>query len=183
MAETEQTKVCPLCAETIKAAAKVCPCCHHWQKKWSLRNPQTRQSIGAILSLIVIFGAIMGVGYFFDYLLGPKRDFAQYQSQVIVMNSATSYGIVDSNLMVSVVGVITNQSTFGWKDIGVEAQFYNKDGKLIDVIQAEGEFGILTILPHSEASFKIQSRATQKETDYQTTKVFVRTGKDINSWP
>jgi hypothetical protein len=40
MAENESTKVCPHCAEIIKAAAKVCPHCRYWQKKWSLYNPK-----------------------------------------------------------------------------------------------------------------------------------------------
>jgi hypothetical protein len=184
MAETEPTKVCPLCAETIKAAAKVCPYCRYWQKKWSPRNPQTMQSISAILAAVLIFGSMIGVGYFFDYLMGPKRDFAQYRNQVTVVNSATSFRIANSNLTVSVVGVITNQSMFGWKDIGMEAQFFDANDKLIDAIQAEGEYRGLDVLPHSEAAFKIEGRASHKEQEYHSTKVFVRTGKDIHSsWP
>jgi hypothetical protein len=180
MAEIEQTKVCPLCAETIKAAAKVCPHCRHWQKKWSLRNPQTMQSMGAVLFLVLICSGIVGMGCFYDYLFGPKRDFAQYQSQVSVVSSETSFHTSDSNLMVSVIGVLTNQSDFGWKDIGVEAQLFDSNGKMIDVIEAAGNYRELTILPHSEASFKIEGRAINVEQHYKSSKVFVRTGRDIN---
>ena len=183
LAETEQTKVCPLCAETIKAAATVCPYCRHWQKKWSLQNPQTMQSINAVLVFIMFFAMICGLGYFLDNLIEPKHDFAQYQDQVAVVDSETSFHVVDSNLMVAVVGVITNQSPFGWKGIGIEAQFFNGDGKLIDVIQAEGEYNGFEILPRSEASFRVDRRAVRKEQEYTSTKVFVRTGKDINAWP
>jgi len=184
MAETEQTKVCPLCAETIKAAAKVCPHCHYWQKKWSLRNPRTMQSTSAILMAIVMFGGIVGLGYFFEHLLGPKRDFAQYQDDVRVVNSETNFRTVESNLLVSVVGVLTNQSDFGWKHVGVEAQFFDGNSNLIDVIEAQGEYySGLEILPRSEASFKIEGHATHKEQDYKSTKVFVRTGEDIHTFP
>jgi hypothetical protein len=183
MAETEQTKVCPLCAETIKAAAKVCPHCHSWQKKWSLQNPRTMQSISAVFALIFIFGTVCGLGYFLDHLIEPKHDFAQYQDQVTVVESETSFHVVDSNLMVAVVGVITNQSPFGWKELGMEAQFFNGDGKLIDVIQEEGEYNGFEIQPRSEAAFRIDRRAIRKEQEYKSTRVFVRTGKDISAWP
>ena len=183
MSETEQTKVCPLCAETIKAAAKVCPHCRFWQKKWSLQNPQTIQSIGAILVVILITAAIMGLGIFFDHLVGPKRDFAPYQSQITVVSSATSFRMVGSNLMVSVVGIVTNQGEFGWKDLGLEAQLFDKDGKLIDLIPADGDYRGITVFPHSEAGFKIESKATKNEPDYATHQVYVRGAKDIKAWP
>jgi hypothetical protein len=130
MAEIEQTKVCPHCAETIKAAAKVCPHCCYWQNKWSLQNPQ----IGFVSIVIMMIVAITWFDSQFD-----KRDFAPYQNQITVVNSETSFRMVSSNLTVSVIGVITNQSDFGWKEIAIEAQFFDGNGKMIDVIQAQGE--------------------------------------------
>jgi hypothetical protein len=130
----------------------------------------------------MIFGGMVGVSYFFDYVFGPKRDFAQYQNQITVINSETSFHMVSSNLTVSVIGVITNQSDFGWKEIGTEAQFFDATGGMMDVIQAEGEYRDLRVLPHSEASFKIEGHAIHKEQEYQSTKVFVRTAEDINAW-
>jgi Uncharacterised protein family UPF0547 len=183
MLETKQTKVCPLCAETIKVAAKVCPHCRYWQKKWSLQNPQTIQSIGAIVVVILITAVIMGLGTFFDHLVGPKRDFAPYQSQITVISSATSFRMVESNLMLSVIGIVTNQSEFGWKDLGMEAQLFDKDGKLIDLIPANGDYLGITVFPHSEAGFKIESKATKRESDYASHKVYVRVAKDIKAWP
>jgi|SRR5277367_6650384 len=183
MSETEQTKVCPLCAETIKAVAKVCPHCRYWQKKWSLQNPQTMQSIGAVASLLVITAAVIGLSIFLNHLIGPKRDFDQYQNQIAVVNSETSFRIAYSNLTVSVVGTVTNQSEFGWRQIGLEAQFFDESGKLIDAIQADGEYRGFDVLPHAEVAFKIEGKATKKESEYKSTKVFVRTGKDISAWP
>lgn len=179
MADVEQTKVCPLCAETIKAAAKVCPHCRHWQKKWALQNPQ----MVATLMMLVIFGYATGLVIFLDHVFNRKHDFAQYQSQIAVVSSGTSFHISESNLTVSVIGVITNQSDVGWKDVGIEAQFFDGTGQMIDVIQATGEYRELTVLPHSEASFKIQGRANKKEGEYKSTRVFVRTGTDVDAWP
>jgi hypothetical protein len=184
MAEIEQTKICPLCAETIKAAAKVCPHCRYWQKKWSLQNPQTAQTIGALCWIIIIIAAVMGLGVFLDHLIGPKRDFALYQSQIAVVNSEMSFRISGSNLTVSVIGVVTNQSEFAWKNVGLEARLFDKDGKLIDVIQAsDSSYNGVVVLPHAEAGFKIQGKATKNESEYAAHKVFIGTGKDFNAWP
>ena len=185
MAEIEQTKVCPLCAETIKTAAKVCPHCRHWQpRKWSFNNPAFLQSLASLVMAAAIFGAIAGLGYFLEHLIGPKRDFSPYQNQILVVSSEMSFRISGSNLTVSVVGVVTNQSEFAWKNVGLEARLFGKDGNLIDVIQAsDSSYSGVVVLPHAEAGFKIQSRATKNESEYATPKVLVGTAKDFNAWP
>src|SRR5450432_2523888 len=104
MTETEQTKVCPLCAETIKAAAKVCPRCRHWQKKWSLANPY----VGISLYSIVCFVALGGLIAFIGKICGPKEDFATYRNEISVVNSEFSQRIYGSNLWNTVVGTLTN---------------------------------------------------------------------------
>jgi hypothetical protein len=184
MPETEQTKVCPLCAETIKAAAKVCPHCRHCQtRKWSLSNPQFMQSVVAVFWAASIFGAIFGLGYFLENLLGSKRDFAPYQNQIGIVSSKVSFRTSGSNLTVFVVGVVTNKSEFAWKNVGLEAQLFDKSGKLIDVIQAsDSGYSGIVILPHSEAGFKIQSKAARDESEYATHIVVVGTGKDFKTF-
>jgi hypothetical protein len=185
MTENEQSKVCPLCAETIKAAAKVCPHCRAWQPrtKWSLQNPQILQSVAAVFWSLAIFGAIIGLGYFLDNLLGSKRDFAPYQNQIVVVSSEISFRASGSNLTVFVVGVVTNKTEFAWKNVGLEAQLFDKNGKLIDVIQAsDSSYNGIVILPHSEAGFKIQTKATKGESEYATHKVIVGTGKDFRTF-
>jgi hypothetical protein len=186
MAENEQTRICPFCAETIKVAAKVCPHCRFWQprSKWSLRNPQFLQSVASVICAAALFGAIFGLAYFLQHLIGPKRDFAPYQSQITVVSSEVSFRMSESNLTVFVVGVVTNQSDFAWKNVGLEARLFDKDGKLIDVIQAsDSSYNGVVVLPHAEAGFKIRSRAAKNESEYATHKVFVGTAKDFNAWP
>ena len=130
-----------------------------------------------------IFGAIVGLGYFLENLLGTKRDFAPYQNQIGIVNSEVSFRTSGSNLTVFVVGVVTNKSEFAWKNIGVEAQLFNKSGKLIDVIQAtDSSYSGVVILPHAEAGFKIQSKAARDESEYATHKVVVGSGKDFRTF-
>ncbi len=177
MTETEATKVCPHCAEKIKAAAKVCPNCRYWQKIWSLYNPQ----IAGLLGIIIGFAVLSCFGIFCDRLFGPKEEFATYRNEIDVVSSQFSHRISASNLLVTVTGTITNHSNVGWKDVGVEAQFFDKSGKMIDAITVNaGDYRGVVILPHGETAFKIEGRASRPTADYETNKLTVRWAKDVD---
>lgn len=179
MSEQPETKVCPMCAETIKATAKVCPHCRHWQKRWSLQNPQVWGGI-----ILVFYLVAMGVlGAVVEKIFGAKRDFTPYQSQISVLSSEISHRTSGTNHYVTVVGIVTNQSELAWKDVNLEAQCFDSAGKLIDVISARGDYGGIPVLGHAEAAFKIETKAAQAEAEYATYKVFVRWGKDASAWP
>jgi hypothetical protein len=182
MAENESTKVCPHCAEIIKAAAKVCPHCRYWQKKWSLYNPK----VLAPFFLVFMTVYCAGIGIFMDSMFGPKEQFATYRNDISVIGSQFSQRIstsgCDSNvsMYVTVVGTLTNRSNIAWKDVSVEAQFLDKSGKQFDAItvNADGYRGVV-ILPHGEAAFKIEGNAARPESDYSAYKVVVRWAKDV----
>jgi hypothetical protein len=178
---TTDNKVCPHCAETIKEAAKVCPHCRYWQKKWSLQNPTILISIWIIIWIVVV----CFLGVFFDEKFGSKEQFATYRDDISVVNSQFSHRIAGSNLMITVVGTLTNRSDVGWKDVSVEAQFTDKSGKLFDAITANADdYRGVTILPRGEAAFKIEGKAARPESDYDTYKVYARWAKDVNAlWP
>jgi len=178
MPEPLQTKVCPHCAETIKVAAKVCPHCRYSQTKLSLYNPQ----VAGALWLIVCFAFLSCFGIFFDRMFGPKEDFAIYRNEISVVNSQFSQRISSSNLWNTIVGTLTNRSNIGWKDVGVEAQFFDKSGKMIDVITVNADdYRGVAILPHGEVAFKIEGRAAQASADYWTNKLNVRSAKDFHA--
>jgi Uncharacterised protein family UPF0547 len=178
MAEIEQTKVCPHCAETIKAAAKVCPHCRYWQNKWSFRNPHVSVTVYAL----VYFGFFTGLAIFLGQMFGPKEDFATYRNEISVVDSSFSQRTSQSNLWNTVVGTLTNQSDISWKEVGVEAQFFDKSGKMIDAIPINSyDYQKPTILSHGEIAFKIEGKAARPTADYSTNKVYVRWAKDTRS--
>jgi hypothetical protein len=180
MNENAETKICPHCAETIKAAAKVCPHCRYWQKRWSIHNPQ----ILATAWIACCIAVMSVVGIFFDRMINPKERFPTYREDIAVVSSQLSHRIGDSNLMNTVVGMLTNHGNFGWMEIGVEAQFFDKSGKEIDAITAKAEdYRGFVILPHGEVAFKIEGVAARLEADYDTYKVKVRWAKDVGTWP
>ena len=176
MPETGETKTCPLCAEEVKASARVCPHCRHWLRKWSFLNPHV--SVAVAVAIWVLVGVCFTA--FINRVLGPKTDFAQYRDQIRVSNSQYSQGMHGSNLWNTVVGTLTNDSSVGWKDVEVEAQFFDKSGKMIDDIPVR-DYGFgPVILPHGEAAFKIEDRAARPASAYATNKLYVRWAKDVH---
>jgi hypothetical protein len=174
-----ETKTCPLCSETIKSAAKVCPHCRYWQKRWALQNPQVLGYMIAVfyLAAMVVFVAVV------EKIFGAKHDFSPYQGEIAILTSNISHRIAGTNHYVTVVGVITNRSEISWEDVNLEAQLFDAAGNLIDVISARGDYGGIPVLAHAEAAFKIETKAAQPMINYAIHKVFVRWGKDASAWP
>jgi hypothetical protein len=168
-------KVCPHCAETIKVAAKVCPHCRLWQNRWSLYNPFV------ILGIYVIVVALV-IGYFgvlFDQKFGSHEDFAEFRNKISAVSSQVSMRTTGSNVFVTVAGILTNKSNISWKEVGVEAQFLDKSGKLFDVITVKAnDYNGIGMLPHSEGAFKVEGRAARPEADYNHYNIIVRWAKD-----
>src|SRR5579863_8058707 len=128
MDQAAETKVCPHCAETIKIAAKVCPHCRFCQKTWSLYNPK----IIAASVLILVIGYSVLMGLVVDSISGEGRDFAEYRDQIRVATSSMNFSQTSTNAYITAVGTMTNGSAFTWKEVQLEAQYFDASGKLID---------------------------------------------------
>lgn len=166
-----------MCAETIRAAAKVCPHCRQWQTKWSMPIPSLN-GLGVGITLLAVW---LGGGFFLAHLMSPGRDFGKYQDQIVVVNSQMSLSRTDKSPYASVVGTIKNTSPYSWKEVQLEVQYFDKDGKLIDT-KSDREYDA-TILAGAERAFRIRAVADKPEAAYASHKVFVRAAKDARSWP
>jgi hypothetical protein len=169
-----------MCAETIKATAKVCPHCRHWLKRWSLANPQVGMTLYALAAVILL----VGLGLWIETMFGSKEQFVDHKDEITVLGSVFTHRTSGTNVYVTVVGTLTNHGSLTWKDVGVEAQFFDESGELIDVttVNADSYRGV-ALLPHSEAAFKVEGRAARPETNYASHKTFVRWAKDAAAWP
>ena len=170
----EATKECPYCAEQIRIAAKICPRCRQWQRAFSLRNPASLIIALSLWGLILIAGLVIS----FRQVFHSGLDFSPYRNNISVVESQMNFGNEDKEPLVYVVTVITNNSDLAWKDVELDARFFNKAGTLIDA-QPWREY--LTILPHEDTAFRIRMKPSHELADYQSYKVFVRSARDVHS--
>lgn len=184
MAGTDQTetKVCKMCAETIKAAAVVCPHCRRVQTTWKIINP----NLTAMATLITI-GIYVFAGFLLISKIVGQRNFEPYKSQITILESTVSQrDISNSNgVFVVITGTLTNGSDYSWKRMSIEGQLFGTDGRLIDAIPSKSDAfnDDAVVAAHSVAAFKIESRTSHALADYANHKVNVQWAVDATSWP
>ena len=121
---------------------------------------------------------------FFEKLIGPKEDFAAYRDEIGVVESQVGLRLSGTNVYVTVVGTLTNRSSVTWKNVGVEAQFFDSSGKAFDAITVDADsYRGVVVLPHGVAAFKIEGRAAQPDANYTNCRTAVRWAKDAAAWP
>jgi hypothetical protein len=179
MSDAAQTKVCPMCAETIRAAAKLCPHCRHVQVKWNLFAP----NITAVVVMVFWLAAILGVMILIGRVIG-RQNAEPYLQQFAILESTVSQRITSNATYVVITGTLTNGSDYSWRNIALEGQVFDSKSNLVDVIPAPSDYYTGSIAPaHGVAAFKIESRTGRTPAEYATHKVFVRWAKDATSWP
>ena len=130
-----------------------------------------------LLVALLFFGGSIWLGRVFS----PGRDFEPFRSQIVVVTSNMHIGRTTNGNFISAIGTLRNDSPYAWKDIQIEAQYYDKDGRLIDT-RTESRFGEV-LPPGNTQAFRIRVSADKPETTYANHKVFVRSGKDARTWP
>lgn len=183
MAETNQTetKVCKLCAETIKAAAVVCPHCRRVQATWKIINP----NLTAMATLTTV-GIYLVAGFLLINKIVGQRNFEPYKNQITILESTVSQRVLSNSngVMVVITGTLTNGSNYSWKRMSLEGQLFGADGRLIDAIPAKSDaFDDAVVAAHSAAAFKIETRTSRALADYASHKVSVQWAVDATSWP
>jgi hypothetical protein len=167
-------KMCPYCAEQIRAAAKVCPRCRQWLSLLSLRNP-------AVFVTVFIFGLVVsGVGLiiFMDRLTDPGIDFAMYRNGISVVESHMNFGTEGKEPAVYIVAVITNKTDIAWKQVQLDVSFFNRAGTLID---ARSGYYAWTLYPHDDSALRINTTPSHPLTDYDSYKIVVNYARDAKA--
>jgi hypothetical protein len=172
----ENFKTCRYCGEQIKAIAKVCPRCRQWLSILSWRNPAILMAATSICFLLVVAGLVFGM----HRILDPGIDFFPYHSQVYVVDSHFIFGTnTVSNLpFVGVVAVVTNQSDKAWASVELEARYFDKTGKLIDVGHSQYPW---TLYAKSDGAVRVSSGALYPFADYASYKIYLGGARDAHS--
>jgi len=113
--------------------------------------------------------------------LRTGESFAGYRDQIVVVESSMHYLADDQKCgpTVSVVGMLRNESDVEWKDIYLEAQYFDSGGTMIDAEGAE-QYGLI-VPAHEEVAFRVRGAAARAPKDYASHKVFVRSARDARS--
>lgn len=118
-----QTKTCCICAEPIRIEAKKCPHCMSIQGKLAGFNYDVRIQIALV---IVAFACLFWI------IFKPSPDVAQYRNKIEFRNLQTYAEEKKDGEYVSCIGDISNKSPENWRDLLLEARFYNSNNILID---------------------------------------------------
>lgn len=165
-----ETKTCKMCCMAIPKDARKCPYCHHFQSRASmvLYHPgfAVLFAIGPMAVLLIMFSMLQDRG----------EDFEAYRDQISVAESQLAFGEIKSGPSVAVLGTIKNQSRIPWKDIRFQVDFFDANGKRIDVGHKEQ---YTYYLPAGESlSFKLSFPCEFPQTNYVKHAVRVITAKD-----
>jgi hypothetical protein len=175
MTETQQTKVCPLCAETIKAAAKVCPHCRRGQGRLVFVS---RYDLLALLSILVFVLIVVFSWYFF----GTSRKFSPERHKITVLSTQFGVERTSDHTNVVVSGILTNASDYTWKLTGFEIRFLDGAGKTVDAENAGSEYMDLTILSHAECSFRLSLPFRESIPEHTSSRVRVTKAEQPGFW-
>jgi len=168
-------KVCPLCAETIKAAAKVCPFCRASQTRVGQWVPLL--PVGAsVLVMLAVLGMV-GVWAFPHW---EERNFDPYRAQLVVARTSLERDSAKAETWLS--GYITNTGKYPWRVLELEVRVLDGEGKLVDVPRPH-PFGSFVVQPHQDAAFRVSLNRLVFTNLDAVTQVRVRTASDGNRPP
>jgi hypothetical protein len=153
MAETEHTKICPLCAETIKAAAKLCPNCRTRQSRFGLWQAEI---LAGLVWMVWIGVALAVCALMFPGESGfGSRTFARHRSDLlIVRTSLERVERVGSRPDFILTGYVTNQGKFPWRVQNLEARFLDAAGNMLDVQHTDISGPTFVVQPKQEHAFR-----------------------------
>jgi len=172
MPENESTKVCPLCTETIKAAAQVCPYCRRNQGRgWFL----SRYDLLAMVTALLFIGALVVTGNFFN----TGRSYASSRDKIEVLNSQLMVDVSGEARNVGMTGILTNKSDYAWHDLAFEVRYLDGSGKLLDVDSGSEDF---TVLAHTDHSFHLDFASRKSAPEHASYKVIVRSAREPGRW-
>lgn len=152
MSEAE-TKTCPMCAETIKAAAKVCPFCNSKQRRFEVWRQELPVSLTALLLLGIAILVITWIAP--DEKGVGRRNFTGHGDELVV--TACSLDRVDGKTEFRLTGLLTNRGDHPWRVHELEVRFLDAQGGMLDVVRG-GVADVFVVQPGHDHAFRAELR-------------------------
>ncbi|MDD5140333.1 MAG: hypothetical protein PHY43_08765 [Verrucomicrobiales bacterium] len=155
MTENEQTKICPLCAETIKEAAKVCPFCQTRQNRFCLLAAE-------LVSVVVVLLVLVGLPIFCEKMLPAESDETSSLAFVIHRSDLSiDHPFWEANGNKSgdywLTGLVTNKGSLAWRVHGFELKIFDGKNNLQDVAHPDlNKSEVFVVQPGQEHTFKVR---------------------------
>jgi hypothetical protein len=170
-----ETKVCRECSEEIKTEAKKCPKCQAYQSGVDrfMRSPTGGSMAGVVIAL----------GFFVWFTNSFMfQDDSIYSPTDLLEVSDTSFQFkeVDCGFKVTLIGTITNKSDDPLRNIIFDVEYFDNEGKTIDVIN--DEVYDLVIPANSSKKFKVSGTTGAEKDLYATSKVVISKAEP-DGWP
>ena len=141
-----------MCAEPIKAAAKVCPFCRASQNRLAPSGPY----LGLVFSVFVMLAMLACVGLIcrrlFPDVFPEGRSFAPYRAQLVVARTSLERDQRKPEFWLN--GYITNTGNYPWRVQELEVRLMEGEGKLVDVCHPEISEKFV-VQPRQEQAFRV----------------------------
>ena len=139
-----------MCAETIKAAAKVCPYCQtrlSWSASW-------RQELGGAVAILLLTGVAVALcAWLIPDEPGPSgRSFPPHRDDLLVHRTSLESARKRPEFWLS--GFVSNRGTYPWRVERLEVRFLDRESRLLDV-QDPGVTEAFVVLPARECAFRV----------------------------
>jgi len=175
--DASERKICKVCFMDIPAKARKCPYCQHWQDKWSL---VIFHPLFAVIPTLVLFLVLFGaLGTMFKTTFSEGEPFSKHQNDLTLVDTEMVFGEIGGEKpasTVAVIGGIRNSCGVPWKDVALEGRFFDKDGRMVDVVQQQKYSFVVPA--NGEAAFKISFAREFPQEKYAGFKVRVISAKD-----
>ena len=167
-----ESKTCGICCMEIPVGARKCPYCRHWQ--YRLTQIVAHPFFGIAL-VVVIFVPLIAVYFMLMSNLFSRGELLRdYADQITIVESKLEFGFEEDEQKhptVAIVGKVKNSSNVDWKDVRLQAEFFNSKGDLIDAGQEQYRSPFLPA--NQEIGFKISFPRQFPESQYTNHKVRV----------
>lgn len=159
----EPTKSCVACCEPIAFKAKVCAHCHQ-------RQDRVLQFLSSAFGGLL---ALFAVGGFFFYMAHREsHEFKDHAGSISVRSERVHAEAGSGAAYASCIGEVSNASPYGWRDIAVEARYFNLQNELIDTASERHER--IHLPANGNVAIRVLDRAARSPSSYASCRLSIK---------